>query len=704
MIIAYKGVRMTKEVKKISLSIFLLPILMTLFSIIISYTAVYISLKNYFHKQQDQIQKEFFKDLKIKTKFRVDIAYKVLSTLYNKKIKECKKNNIPMEKCKKEFLSDIMYIFDNFRWPNKGYIFILDFYGNTLYHPDHSLMKINRWNLTRNGVKIFQLLVNEAKKHPNGTYVKYLGYNFHDKPIWKVSYVKVFKPLDALVGSGVYLNYLNKLNKRLVELQKDQKKIYNKLLENLYLSALIIIVLTLLVSYFLAKLVQNMFLKYEHQIEKEKTKLQKESITDNLTGLFNRNYLKYIFEVFKSKAKRENKKLAVLFIDLDYFKEINDTLGHKYGDMLLKIISKRFREVLRKEDTIIRFGGDEFVVLMLFKKEEEILNVIERLYKKMQEKIILKNKEFNIGLSIGVSIYPDDGEELDILIKNADMAMYEAKKKGKGRFEFFRHELSEKLEEKTELKNDLINAIKNEEFEIYFQPKIYKNENLYGSEVLIRWNHPKRGFLTPNVFLPVVYEKHLITDIDFIVLKKALKQYKEWENKGYNPGKISCNITTIDLEDGNFINRIKDLLEKNEFDAKNIILELTEENVMENPKKNIQFLEELRKLEFGISIDDFGTGYSSLNYLKKLPITELKIDRSFVKDIGKDRDDEEIVRVIILLGRVLNLTIVAEGVETKEQKEFLLLEGVDIFQGYLYSPPVKADEFEEKFLKDGNDS
>jgi diguanylate cyclase (GGDEF)-like protein len=687
---------MTKEVKRISLSIFLLPILIALFVIGISYTTVFISLKNYFQKQKLQTQEEFFKDLKIKTKKRVEIAYNILQTLYNKKIKECKKDNIPLNLCKKEFLNEIVDVFDNFRWPNKGYIFILDFYGNTLYHPDHSLMKINRWNLTRNGVKIFQLLVNEAKAHPKGTYVKYLGYNFHHKPIWKVSYVKVFKPLDALVGSGVYLDYLNK---RLIELQKDQEKIYNKLLENLYLSALIIIVLTLLVSYFLAKLVQNMFLKYEHQIEKEKTKLQKESITDNLTGLFNRNYLKYIFEVFKSKAKRENKKLAVLFIDLDYFKEINDTLGHKYGDMLLKIISKRFREVLRKEDTIIRFGGDEFVVLMLFKKEEEILNVIERLYKKMQEKIILKNKEFNIGLSIGISIYPDDGEELDILIKNADMAMYEAKKKGKGRFEFFRHELSEKLEEKTELKNDLINAIKNEEFEIYFQPKIYKNENLYGSEVLIRWNHPKRGFLTPNVFLPVAYEKHLITDIDFIVLKKALKQYKKWENKGYKPGKISCNITTIDLENKDFIEKIEGILKENNFNAENLILEVTEENVMKNPEQNIEFLRKLRKLGIGISIDDFGTGYSSLSYLKKLPITELKIDRSFVKDIGIDYDDEEIVRIIILLGKVLNLKVVAEGVETKEQKEFLLLEGVDIIQGYLYSPPIKAEEFEEKFLK-----
>ncbi|GAX86757.1 conserved hypothetical protein [Lebetimonas natsushimae] len=690
---------MTKRVKRISLYIFLLPILMTLFTVFISYTSIYISLKNCFYKQQMQIQREFFKELKKKTKKRVEIAYSVLETLYNRKMNECKKYNVPADKCKKEFLNDIVDIFDNFRWPNKGYIFILDFYGNTLYHPDHSLMKINRWNLTRNGIKIFQLLVNEAKKHPNGTYVRYLGYNFHNKAVWKVSYVKVFKPLNALIGSGVYLNYLDK---RLLELKKNQQKIFKTLNKKLYTAALIVLILTLIISFILSKIVQKLFLKYEKQIENEQLELKRKSITDNLTGLFNRNYLKYIFSLFRAKAKRENKKIAIIFIDLDYFKEINDTLGHKYGDILLKIIARRFKEVLREDDIIIRFGGDEFIVLLLFNKEEEILSVIDRLYKKIREKILLKHKEFNINLSIGISIYPDDSKDLDILIKNADMAMYEAKKKGKGRFEFFKHELSKKLEEKTELKNDLIESIKNENFDIYFQPKIGKNEDLYGAEVLVRWNHPQRGLLFPNIFLPIAYEKKLITDIDFIVLKKAIKQYKKWENNGLNPGKISCNITTIDLEDENFIDKIKKLLEENEFDAENLILEITEENVMKDPEKNIKFLEELRKLGLGISIDDFGTGYSSLSYLKKLPITELKIDRSFVKDIGKDKDDEEIVRVIILLGRVLNLTIVAEGVETEKQKEFLLLEGVDALQGYLYSPPIKADEFEEKFLRKQN--
>jgi len=688
---------MEKKVDNISLSIFLSPILMTFFTILVIYLTIFISLKNYFYYQQEQIVKDFFKDLKITTKVRVNIAYKILDSIYKEKKEFCIKNHI--KNCKTVIQKEIITIFDNLRWPNKGYIFILDFYGNTFYHPDHHLMKINRWNLTRHGIKVFQLLVNKAKSHPKGTYVKYLGYNFKDKPIWKISYVKVFKPLNVLVGSGVYLNYLDK---RLLELKKNQKLLFSKLIHKLMFTGFIVFILALIISYFIAKKVQNMFLIYEKEIENEKKLLKEKSIKDNLTGLFNRNYLKYIFEIFKSKTQRENKKLALLFVDLDYFKEINDTLGHKYGDILLKIVSKRLRKTLRREDVIIRFGGDEFILLILFKKEEEILSVIERLYKIITEKILLDNKELNINASMGISIFPDDAEQLDDLIKNADMAMYEAKKNGKGHFEFFKRDISIKLEEKTELKNDLIKAIKNEDFEIYFQPKIIKNGRLYGCEILVRWNHPTKGLLTPNIFLPIAYEKKLIKDIDLIVLKKALKQYKRWIDKGLNPGKISCNITMIDLENNDFIDRVKNILDKYNFDSSNLILEVTEENVMKNPENNIETLRKLRELGIGLSIDDFGTGYSSLSYLKKLPITELKIDKSFINDIGIDKDDEEIVRIIILLGRVLNLSIVAEGVENEKQKEFLLIEGIDIIQGYLYSPPITADEFEEKFLKGFN--
>lgn len=687
---------MTKKVKKISLQIFLLPILMTLFAVFVSYVSVFIMLDGYFKKQQIQTQKEFFKDLKTTTKIRVDIAYNILATIYNEEIQKCNEQHIPKNICKQKILKKIVKIFDNFRWPNKGYIFILDFYGNTLYHPDHGLMKINRWNLTRNGIKVFQLLVNEAKKHPDGTYVRYLGYNFNKKPVWKVSYVKVFKPFDALVGSGVYINFLNE---RLVALQKKQQQLFKEMSKKLKIFSFLILFVSLIISYILAKIVQKMFLDYEKEIEKEQLKIREKSITDNLTGLFNRNYLKYVFGILQAKIKRENKKLAILFIDLDYFKEVNDTLGHKYGDILLKVISKRLKNVLRKDDILIRFGGDEFLVFIPYNKIDEVLIVIDRLKKAIKEKILINTKEINIDSSIGVSVYPVDSEDLNDLIKYADMAMYEAKRKGKGNFEFYKKELGEKIKEKTELKRDLIKAIENEEFDIYFQPKVSKDEHLYGSEVLIRWNHPKKGLLTPDKFLQIAYEKKLIKNIDLIVLKKAINQYIKWQEDGYNPGKISCNITMIDLQDNNFINQIEAVLNDNDFDSKNLILEVTEESIMKNPQKSVGCLNRLRNLGIGISIDDFGTGYSSLSYLKKFPLTELKIDKTFVKDIGIDRDDEEIVRIIILLGRVLNLSIVAEGVETNRQKEFLLLEGVDIIQGYLYSPPISASEFEEKFLK-----
>jgi len=685
---------MDKRARKLSLAIFFSPIIIVIITVITIYISIFIILSKHFELQKRHIQENFFKQLEITTKERVNIAYNILKTVY---IKKCKDKNLSKEECKKRVFKEIVPIFDNLRWSHKGYIFVLDFYGNTLYHPDHSLMKINRWNLVRNGIKVFQLLVNSAKAHPNGTYVKYLGYNFHKQPIWKVSYVKVFKPFDCLVGSGVYLDALDE---RLLKLKKEEDYVFDKLKNTLELIGLIIFFVALVIAILLAALVQHLFLKYENQIQKEKQRLKRRIFIDSLTGLFNRNYLSYGFNILKSIADKKSQKIAVIFIDLDFFKEVNDTLGHKYGDILLKKVAKRIKSVLRKDDILVRFGGDEFLLFVSFKTMNEVIELINNIYRVIKKEIKLKDKEVNIGATIGISIYPDDSKELDDLIKFSDMAMYEVKKTTKGSFGFYKKELGERIKEKIELHKDLIKAIENEEFEIYFQPKIYKDETLYGSEVLVRWNHPKKGLLTPDKFLPLAYEKKLIKDIDFIILKKAISQYIKWQKLGYEPRKMSCNITMIDIKDKHFIEKVDALLNNSEFDTSNLILEVTEESVMENPEESIKYLSCFRNLKIGISVDDFGTGYSSLSYLKRLPITELKIDRMFVKDIEYSEDDKEIVKIIIALGKVLNLNIVAEGVENNYQKEFLIKEGADIIQGYLYSPPIPAKEFEEKFLKD----
>jgi len=684
---------MDKSAKKLSLMIFLSPILMVILSIIIIYISIYFILNNNFELQHQQIQQNFFDNLKQTAKNRVNIAYNMIDTVYNKK---CKNKHFSKKQCKKEVFKELVPLFDDLRWPNKGYVFVLDFYGNTLYHPNHKFMKINRWNSQRHGIKWYQLLVNSAKAKPNGTYVKYLAYNFDKQPILKISYVKVFKPFECLVGSGVYLNYLDK---RLVKLQKQENFISNKLNNTLKIIGFIIFFIALLISIILARLVQNLFLKYESQIQKEKEKLKQKAFIDNLTGFFNRHYLKYAFDILKNKTARNNEKLSILFIDLDFFKEINDTLGHKYGDILLKEISKRLKSILRKDDILIRFGGDEFIIFIPFKEINTVITVINKIFDEIKKEVILKNKKVNINASIGISIYPDDSKKLEDLIKYADMMMYEVKKTEKGNFKFYKKELGKKIEEKIEIQKDLLKAIKNEAFDIYFQPKIFKDNSFYGSEALIRWNHPTKGFLTPDRFLPIAYEKKYIKDIDFIVLKKAVLQYKQWEEKGLNPGKISCNITTIDIKNSNFFNNVKKFLEETDFNANNLILEVTEENIMENPKENIKYLNEFRKSGIGISIDDFGTGYSSLSYLKKLPLTELKIDRMFIKDLEKEKEDKEIIKFIISLGKILNLNIVAEGVENEFQKDLVIQQGVDIIQGYIYSPPIKAEEFEEKFLK-----
>jgi len=684
---------MDKNAKKLSLIIFLSPILMVILSIITIYISMVFILNDHLELRHQQIQQNFFNNLKQTAKNRVNIAYNILNTVYNEK---CKNKNISEKQCKKEVFKELIPILDDLKWPNKGYVFVLGFYGNTLYHPNHKFMKINRWNSQRNGIKWYQLLVNSAKAKPKGTYVEYLAYNFNKQPIPKVSYVKVFKPFKCLVGSGVYLN---DLNKKLIELQKQENSISHKLNNTLKTVGFIVFFISLVISTIIAKLVQNMFLKYESEIQKEKEKLKQKALIDNLTGLFNRNYLDYTFDSLKNRVSRNNEKLAILFIDLDSFKEINDTLGHKYGDILLKEISKKLKSVLRKEDVLIRFGGDEFIVFIPFKKIDSVITVVNKIFDEIKKDVILKNKVFNISVSIGISVYPDDSEKLEDLIKYADMTMYKVKKTGKGYFKFYKQEVGNEITEKINLTKDLIKAIKDEAFEVYFQPKIFRDGSLYGSEALIRWNHPTKGFLTPDKFLPIAYEKNLIKDIDFIVLKKAVLQYKKWEERGLNPGKISCNITTIDIKNSDFFNKIKEFLEKINFNPNNLILEVTEENIMENPKENIKYLNAFRKLGIGISIDDFGTGYSSLSYFLKLPITELKIDRMFIVNLEKNKENREITKFIISLGKSLNLNIVAEGVENEFQKDLIIQQGADIIQGYLYSPPIKAEEFEEKFLK-----
>ncbi|GAB6045763.1 hypothetical protein JCM11957_13610 [Caminibacter profundus] len=682
--------------KRLPILIFLTPIIGIILTIFIIIAVTYITFQENYKNKKDVITQEFMKNLKKTTKQRVELAYNIIDAIY--------KSNSGKPNQKELTIKLMQQILDKMRWGKKGYIFVLDFHGNTLYHPDKKLMRINRWNLERNGVKIVQLLTKEALLHPEGTYVKYLAYNpLGKKPINKISYVKVFKPLNIFIGNGVYLDTLDE---RLIKKQKEHKRLFKELSNKLLDSAFLVMVLMLAVMALIAYLVKKIFEQYEKELKKEKERLYFKATRDSLTDLYNKEAFINGLEYFIDLAKRNNKSVALMFIDLDRFKEINDTLGHDHGDKILKEVANRLKNCVRQSDIVARFGGDEFVIqLNDVKNKNYVITIAQRVLNSIKKPIQIGNHIHHLTTSIGISIAPTDTSNVEELLKNADTAMYRAKQNGKDRFEFFTKEMSEIAEERMYLRNVLHKLIENNEFLVYFQPQIDKNEKLYGSEVLVRGKEPYTGeIILPGKFISIAIETGIIDKIDLQVIEKAIIQYKNWEERGYNPGVISCNVTMFQIEKTDFATHLKRLLEKYNFNPDNLNIEITEESIMKDPEVSINMLKQIRQIGININIDDFGTGYSSLSYLKKLPVSKLKIDRSFIKDIPNNKDDEVITKIIINLAKSLNLKVVAEGVETKIQKDFVFENGCDYIQGYYYSPPLPADEFEKKFLKDKNDS
>jgi len=681
------------ETKSISKFIFLLPIIgVLLTSILLGFIAIY-TIKQNEIKSQKIITENFMNNLKITTKQRINLTYNIIDAVY-----QSEKNKMS----KKEIIFLLQKILAKMRWDKKGYIFVFDYKGNTLYHPNHYYMTINRWNFKRKGKFVIRNLILTALKHPDGTYVKYLAYNPDGTPIEKISYLKIYKPLKIILGTGVYLNYLDK---RLLTLKKQNENLINDLLLKFILIGTIIIAFILITIVYFANKLKSIFKTYSKTLNTENSNLFVKANFDNLTGLYNRDFLLLELDRLLENVKRKDTKIAILFIDLDQFKEINDSLGHKAGDLVLQITSDRIKSNIRKGDIASRFGGDEFIVVLNdIKNVEDVKRLANRILEDIKQPIIIQNKKYHISASIGVSIAPDDSNDKNMLLQYADTVMYSAKNAGKDRIVFYTKKLSETANQKMEIKNELYNALENNQFKLYFQPQINKNDRLVGMESLIRWNHPTKGLLSPFHFIPVATEMGIIDKIDKWVMEEAIIQYQKWQLKGYNPGIISCNVTTFQLEKGDFYTYLKNLLEKYSFNPNHFAIEILEEGLMKNPNKSIEILNKIKDLGVNINIDDFGTGYSSLSYLKKFPISKLKIDRAFIKDIPDDKDDMTITKTIINLAKNLNLEVIAEGVETETQRDFVFQNGCDYIQGYFYSPPIPANEFENKFLKDTNDS
>ena len=422
---------------------------------------------------------------------------------------------------------------------------------------------------------------------------------------------------------------------------------------------------------------------------------------DSLTSLPNRILFMDRLQQSIKLAHRYNHKLAVIFLDLDYFKEINDSLGHHIGDKILVEVSNRMKIQMRQSDTLSRFGGDEFCILLNnIDNAGDISKIIMNGMKSLKNPIFIDNLTLHIGMSVGVTIYPDDGDNASSLLQNADAAMYKAKDSGRDTFCFYNKEMTQKAYERVFLEADLRKALIEDEFIVYFQPQIDASINkLVGMEVLVRWEHPTIGLMMPDKFIPLAEITGMIVELDRIVMKKALIQFNKWHKDGLNPGKLAINLAMKQIVQDDFIEFVQKLLANEEYLYANIEFEVTEGQIMNNPELAIKILQQISDLGISIAVDDFGTGYSSLAYLKKLPINKLKIDRSFIKDLPADNDDAAITKTIIDLCNNLNLKVIAEGVETNEQKEFVLKHGCKFIQGYFYSRPLPISEMTDYLIK-----
>jgi diguanylate cyclase (GGDEF)-like protein len=416
---------------------------------------------------------------------------------------------------------------------------------------------------------------------------------------------------------------------------------------------------------------------------------------DSLTGLPNRIMLSDRLAQAISMAHRHQKKLAVLFLDVDRFKHVNDSLGHANGDRLLQSVAQRLLSCVRSSDTVSRQGGDEFVILLAeVAHAQDAAITADKILQAMRVPHFIDEQKIHVTASIGIVGYPGDGTEVETLLKNADFAMYQAKDSGRDNFQFFKPAMNLRAIERQSLENDLRHALERREFVLHYQPKMsLETGGMPGIEALIRWQHPQRGLVTPGQFMPVAEECGFIVPIGRWILREACRQAKVWHHAGLRRIGIAVNVSSVELRAKDFVAGVSAILTQTGLPPECLELELTETFLMQDSTSTAAVLNSLKDLGVRLALDDFGTGYSSLSYLKRFPIDTLKIDRSFVRDLTTDADDAGIVSAVISMGRSLNMLVVAEGVETREQLAFLQERSCPQGQGYYFSHPMVAREF-----------
>ncbi|QOR61058.1 EAL domain-containing protein [Sulfurovum sp. ST-21] len=439
----------------------------------------------------------------------------------------------------------------------------------------------------------------------------------------------------------------------------------------------------------------------ERQLELQRDALEHQAYHDALTGLPNRLLFLDRLDQYIHKAHRHKSKVAVLFVDMDRFKEINDSFGHEFGDETIREVSKRLKSRIRSTDTIARFGGDEFI--MIFNDINDplmVVEIVQKIMQSMDEPIIINGHRIYVSLSIGISIYPDDTDTAADLLKNADAAMYKAKYDGRNTYKFYTEDMTEKAFERLALESNLRQAIQDESFMLYFQPQIDgERDRIIGMEALIRWKDKNGEFIPPDKFIPIAEETRLIVPLGEWILRTGMQQMVQWYAKGLNPGKLAINLSMLQLQKHDFVSMLKSMLKETKCQPNWLEIEVTESQIMQKPEQTILTLQMISKLGIGISVDDFGTGYSSLSYLNRFPIDTLKIDQSFINGIPDNMENAAIIQAVIALAKTLNLDVIAEGVETEEQKTFLMNNGCHSIQGYLYARPMPSDKM-EKLLKE----
>lgn len=416
---------------------------------------------------------------------------------------------------------------------------------------------------------------------------------------------------------------------------------------------------------------------------------------DSLTNLYNRSKIKK--EIEKLIKEKNNLKFALLYIGIDDFKYINDSLGHDNGDKLLVDLSELLKDSFYSSKIIARVNGDEFVIALEYKEGEHcIIREINKFFKRLKTPWKIKDKEFQITVSIGIALYPSNGDDFTTLFEKAYTSMLYKKKMGKNGYAFYSYEIDEKNLNYINTVNELRRGIENKEFTLLYQPQVdLLKGGIMGVEALIRWNHPKKGVISPEKFIPLAEEIGYIQDISKWVIKTACEQKKQWQEKGISNLKVAINISNNCLNEEHFLKKFEEILEQSNVNKSGIVIEITETAIMHNLEEGIKILDKLRENGIKIALDDFGTGYSSLNYLRKLPIDILKIDKDFIKDIKNEEKNQIILKHIIEIGHALGSEIVAEGIESMQQLFLLKTYGCDIGQGYLFSKPLEVEKVEE---------